>query len=407
MAGEYTVAQITTYIKHIFEQDFALNRVSVKGEVSNCKYHTSGHLYFTLKDSLSSIACVMFAGARKKSDPVLCDGMQAVAKGNVRVFERDGRYQLYVTDIRTEGTGELYRMFEERKRRLEEMGMFAEEYKKPIPRYARTVGIVTAKTGAAIQDIQNIAARRNPYVQLILCPAQVQGAGAAQSIVRAIETLDLLGLDCMIVGRGGGSIEDLWAFNEECVARAIFQCDTPVISAVGHEIDYTIADFAADLRAPTPSAAAELAVYDYRQLAGELEEAKRRLTQAALRRTQEKAACVEQKLLQLRLLHPGAKLARNKEKLEDMMSRLCSCMEQEQRRAQYRVELAAQRLDAASPLKRLSGGYALVTDEADAPVAGISKLPADGRLRIHMKDGIVSAAVTGTVGRRIGGEHDD
>lgn len=401
MAGVYTVAQITAYIAHIFEQDFALNRVSVKGEVSNCKYHTSGHLYFTLKDFYSSIPCVMFAASRKTDDPVICDGMQVVAKGNIRVYERDGRYQLYVAQLQSEGTGELCRMFEERKRRLEEMGMFAPEYKKPIPKYAQTVGIVTAQTGAAIQDIIKIAARRNPHVQLILCPAQVQGIGAAESIVRAIETLDSVGADCMIIGRGGGSIEDLWAFNEESVARAIFQCDTPTISAVGHETDFTIADFVADMRAPTPSAAAELAVFDYSLLAERLEGARQRLFQAARNRLSQQAGRVEQGYLQLRLLHPQEKLSGKRKRLEELSFSLLSCMKKEQERAEHRLELAAQRLEAASPLRRLSGGYALITDEEDRPVEGIGVLPADGRLRIHAKDGIVSAQVTGIKERRI------
>ena len=264
MSNVYTVSQVNNYIKNMFTQDFMLNRIAVQGEVSNCKYHSSGHLYFSLKDGGGAIACVMFAGQRKGLAFSMKNGDRVVVNGSVSVYERDGRYQLYAREIRLEGEGALYEQFLALKRQLEEMGMFAPEYKRPIPSYIRRLGVVTAPTGAAIQDIRNIAGRRNPYVQIILYPALVQGEGAASSIVRGIEALDELGVDVIIVGRGGGSMEDLWAFNEEPVARAIFQCRTPVISAVGHETDVTIADFAADLRAPTPSAAAELAVFDIR-----------------------------------------------------------------------------------------------------------------------------------------------
>ena len=277
MASVYSVSQVTAYIKNMFTQDFALNRISIKGEVSNCKYHTSGHIYFTLKDGGAQIAAVMFSSQRKGLDFELAEGQQVVATGTVDVYERDGRYQLYARRIERDGTGDLYARFEKLKRELAEMGMFDSCYKQPIPRYALRVGVVTAPTGAAIRDIMNISARRNPYVQLVLCPALVQGEQAPASIVRGIRRLDSMGLDVLIVGRGGGSIEDLWAFNEECVARAIFDCQTPVISAVGHETDVTIADYVADLRAPTPSAAAELAVFDYRQFEEQIGHARQRL----------------------------------------------------------------------------------------------------------------------------------
>ena len=266
MANIYSVTQVNSYIKNMFTQDFMLNRIFIKGEVSNCKYHTSGHVYFTIKDNTSQMACVMFAGNRRGMNFQLKEGQNVVIEGNIDIYERDGKYQLYARKITLDGTGILYQQYEALKKKLEEMGMFAAEYKRPIPKYVNKVGIVTAQTGAAIRDIVNIATRRNPYVQLILYPALVQGEGAKDSIVKGIQVLDSMNLDVLIVGRGGGSIEDLWAFNEEIVARAIFECRTPVISAVGHEVDVTIADYVADLRAPTPSAAAELAVYDYRAL---------------------------------------------------------------------------------------------------------------------------------------------
>ena len=266
MASVYSVSQVNSYIKNMFAQDFALSRITVRGEVSNCKYHSSGHIYFTLKDAGGTLAAVMFAGQRRMGLRFqMQEGQQVVVSGAVDVYERDGKYQLYAKKIELDGLGGLFEQFLRLRDELDEMGMFDPGYKQPIPKYAASVGVVTAPTGAAIQDIMNISARRNPFVQLVLYPALVQGAGAAASIAAGIRTLDAMDLDVLIVGRGGGSIEDLWAFNEEVVARAIFDCQTPVISAVGHETDVTIADYVADLRAPTPSAAAELAVFDYRQ----------------------------------------------------------------------------------------------------------------------------------------------
>ena len=262
MKNVYTVRQVNSYIKNMFAQDFMLNRIYVKGEVSNLKYHTSGHIYFSLKDESGTIACVMFAGSRSGLSFHMEEGQQVVVLGAVSVYERDGKYQLYAREIILDGAGLLYERFEALKKELEEMGMFAAEYKQPVPRYARTIGVVTAPTGAAIRDIINVAKRRNPFVQILLYPALVQGDGAVSSIVKGIHMLEEKQVDVMIVGRGGGSIEDLWAFNEEAVARAIFDCRVPVISAVGHETDTTIADFVADLRAPTPSAAAELVMPD-------------------------------------------------------------------------------------------------------------------------------------------------
>ena len=257
MQNVYTVGQINSYIKNMFAQDFLLSAVSVKGEISNCKYHSSGHIYFTLKDGKGTISCVMFAGNRSGLTFRLGEGMQVVVRGTIDVYERDGKYQMYAKSIEQEGTGALYQRFEQLKQELLERGMFAPEYKKPIPKYIKTLGVVTAPTGAAVRDIINIASRRNPYVQILLYPAIVQGEAAAESIIKGIHALEQKGVDVMIVGRGGGSIEDLWAFNEEAVAQAVFDCSVPVISAVGHETDTTIIDYVADLRTPTPSAAAE------------------------------------------------------------------------------------------------------------------------------------------------------
>lgn len=393
MAGVYSVSQVNAYIKNMFAQDFALNRISVKGEVSNCKYHSSGHIYFTLKDRLGAMQAVMFASRRRGLAFQLAEGQQVVVKGSIEVYERDGRYQLYASEITLDGTGDLFRRFEKLRNELEEMGMFAPEYKSPIPRYARTVGIVTANTGAAIRDIMNIAKRRNPYVQLVLCPAQVQGTAAAPSIVRAIETLDAMGPDVMIVGRGGGSIEDLWAFNEEIVARAIFACRTPVISAVGHETDVTIADYVADLRAPTPSAAAELAVFDYHLFEEQCQAAASRLYQALYRKGEQAAGRLEQYRLRLRLFSPERQLNDRRQRLFDLQDRMERLMGQRLEDCRHRLAVAGSRLDGLSPLLRISGGFGFVTDRENRRLETVLAVAPGDEIRIRLRDGQIMAAV--------------
>lgn len=397
MAGVYSVAQINAYIKNMFNQDFLLNRVSVRGEVSNCKDHPSGHLYFTLKDGSGTLAVVMFAGKRRGLRFPLREGQRIVVSGSVSVYEAAGKYQLYADTIQPDGIGDLYAQFEARKQMLEEMGMFAEEYKKPIPAYVRRLGVVTAASGAAVRDILNITARRNPYVQVYLYSAQVQGEGAAASIVKGIETLDELGLDCLIVGRGGGSIEDLWAFNEEEVARAIFNCDTPVISAVGHETDTTIADYVADLRAPTPSAAAELAVFDYRRFVEGLEEKRLRLKRNLRYRIDREKNRLNQASLRLRAFRPQTQIRELRMNLADREERLRMRMEQRLRTERHRTALAAERLEGLSPLKRLQSGYAYTETEKGRRVAGAAGLKPGMRLRIYYQDGQALARVEETM----------
>ena len=393
MAGVYSVSQVNAYIKNMFAQDFALNRISVKGEVSNCKYHTSGHIYFTLKDGLGAMQAVMFASRRKGLTFRLEEGQQVVVKGSIEVYERDGRYQLYASEITLDGTGDLFRRFEKLRNELEEMGMFSPEYKTPIPKYAKTVGIVTASTGAAIRDIINISGRRNPYVQLVLCPALVQGAGAAPSIVRAIQILDALHLDVLIVGRGGGSIEDLWAFNEESVARAIFASRIPIVSAVGHETDVTIADYVADLRAPTPSAAAELAVYDVRLVLEELYGYKDRLARCILAQVDAGREHLDFTEKRLRYLNPENQMVQKRQYLIDIEERLFRNMKNELQKKKQMMSLLAARLDAKSPLKRLAGGYAYVTDEAGRMVDSVKSLQVNDVLMMTFSDGVVKSEV--------------
>ena len=389
----YTVGQVNAYIKNMFTQDFMMNRIYVKGEVSNCKYHTSGHIYFTLKDETGSLHAVLFAGNRKGLAFDMRNGDNVIVLGSISVYERDGKYQLYAREILLDGAGLLYQRFEALKRELEEMGMFAPEYKQPIPQYIKTLGIVTAPTGAAIRDIQNITGRRNPYVQTILYPALVQGDGAAASIVNGIHALERLGVDVMIIGRGGGSMEDLWAFNEEIVARAIFECSVPIISAVGPETDTTIADYVADLRAPTPSAAAELAVYDVRQLQGQLLTIRMELN----RRLDEKLQYCREKMEQfersVKLFSPASRLNDRRQMAADLAEKLEVIMRQRLTASRHELELYAGKLEAMSPARKLSQGYAFVSDKAGRGIQDVDHLQQGDILNIHMMNGRVKAQV--------------
>lgn len=396
MRGVYSVSQVNAYIKNMFTQDFMLNRISIKGEVSNCKYHTSGHIYFSLKDASGTIACVMFAGQRSGLSFRLQDGCQVVVLGSVSVYERDGRYQCYAREIILDGAGLLYERFERLKRELEEMGLFAEEYKQPIPAFARTVGIVTAPTGAAVRDIIQIAARRNPFVRLVLYPALVQGDGAAKSIVHGIEMLDREDVDVIIVGRGGGSIEDLWAFNEESVARAIFECRTPVISAVGHETDTTIADYAADLRAPTPSAAAELAVYEYAAVRRYMDACREKLRGTVLQKVQENRNSAGQLQMRLGYLHPRTKLREQRQLAADLEEQFRRAMSARLEQASHHLAVRTERMKGLSPLERLNRGFSYVERADGKQVRSVRDVRREDELCIRVRDGWISAYVTDT-----------
>lgn len=389
----YSVGQVNAYIKNMFSQDFMLHSICIKGEVSNCKYHSSGHIYFTLKDEKAAIGAVMFAGNRRGLSFRMQEGDKVLVTGSVEVYERDGRYQLYAKEIEKDGAGSLFLKFEALKRELEEMGMFAPEYKKPIPKYIRTLGVVTAPTGAAVWDIRNISGRRNPYVQLILYPAQVQGEGAAESIVRGIYALDALGVDTIIVGRGGGSMEDLWAFNEELVARAIFECETPVISAVGHETDTTIADFVADLRAPTPSAAAELAVCDIFEVFEELEKLRRRFKDAMELRCKREIARYQGLKGFLQAKSPANQLNAKRQYAVTLEERLGHQMKERLSDARHSLGLYANRLDGISPAKKLSQGLAFVTDGGGKRVGSILGIEPGDRVNIRLADGLLETEV--------------
>lgn len=389
----YTVKQVNSYIKNIFTQDFMLNRIYVKGEVSNCKYHTSGHIYFSLKDESGTIACVMFAGQRGGLSFHMREGQQIIVLGSVNVYERTGSYQLYAQEIRLDGEGTLYEKYQMLKQELEEMGMFAPEYKKAIPRYAKRIGVVTAPTGAAVRDIMNISARRNPYVQLLLYPAQVQGEGAKESIVRGIRMLETKNVDVIIVGRGGGSIEDLWAFNDECVARAIFDCQVPVISAVGHETDVTIADYVADLRAPTPSAAAELAVWDYRQLQGYLDECRLRMNRSMTGTIRINRLRLKELDVRLSYLHPRHKLQDQQQRLIELEEELRTLMRDRVKEARHRLAIQIEKLNGLSPVRKLNQGFAYVEEADGGVVKSIRQVEMGDELTVYVTDGLIRTSV--------------
>ena len=393
MKNAYSVGQVNRYVKNMFTQDFFLQKIYVKGEVSNCKYHTSGHIYFSLKDETGTLSCVMFAGHRRGLAFSMKDGDKVIVGGSVDVYERDGRYQLYAKEITLEGAGALYERYLALKQELEEMGMFAREYKQPIPKFIRRLGVVTAPTGAAVQDIRNISYRRNPYLQIILYPALVQGAGAAESIVKGIRMLDGLNVDVIIVGRGGGSIEDLWAFNEEIVARAIFECRTPVISAVGHETDFTIADFVADLRAPTPSAAAELAVDDYRSVVESVSVYRQRMYRAMSTRLDFYRSRLANFSTKFGYLSPEYRLREQRQRLADAESSLQNVMEGKLTENRHRLSLYVERFTGLSPLRKLNQGFSYVADQEKRTLTSVKQVKNGDTIYISVTDGTIEAKV--------------
>lgn len=393
MRNVYTVAQVNAYIKNMFNQDFFLRQITVKGEVSNCKYHSSGHIYFTLKDGAGAIACVMFKGNRQGLKFQMQDGQLIAVTGTIDVYERDGKYQLYAQSIDLDGEGKLYERFEQLKKRLAESGMFAPEYKQPIPKYIHTLGVVTAPTGAAVRDIINVSTRRNPYIQIVLYPAIVQGDQAVASIVKGIEVLSEKAVDVIIVGRGGGSIEDLWAFNEEEVAEAIFNCPIPIISAVGHETDTTIADYVADMRAPTPSAAAELAVFEYNRLMQDIADYEMTLTSFMNRRIRfdrDKVAGLQRNI---NALSPMSKVRDRRMRAVSYEDAIKNAMDKKLWAARHRLEIGIERMKGLSPLDKLNSGFSYVEDAEGKNVRSIEQIKPGDDLTIQMSDGSASARV--------------
>ena len=391
MPSIYTVGQVNTYIKQMFSQDFMLANICIKGEISNVTYHSSGHIYFTLKDKTGVISAIMFKGNRNNLKFTLEEGQKVIVLGSVNVFERDGKYQLYAKSITLEGAGLLYQRFEQLKNELSEMGLFDKMYKKPIPKYSLKIGICTAKTGAAIQDIINITKRRNPYVQLYLYSSLVQGAEAAIDIVNGIRYLESLSLDVIIVGRGGGSIEDLWAFNEEIVAKAIFDCNTPIISAVGHETDTTIADYVADLRAPTPSAAAEIAVFDYNEYLLNITRYKQLLLSQMVNKISNTRNNLKYIQTKLNLYNPINQLNTKKQYSDELYTRLNDAFNSLFTNRKHMLAIYAEKLNGLSPLNKISKGFAYFTNDKGEAINSVKQVNVGDDVMLTVKDGQIKA----------------
>ncbi len=394
MKRVYSVSQINAYIRRMFTSDYALNHIYIKGEVSNCKYHSSGHIYFSIKDAKSTLSCVMFANARRQGLKFRMEnGQTVVVGGNINVFERDGSYQLYASEIILDGVGVLYEEYERLKMKLYEEGLFDHEKKKAIPKNPKKVGIVTAKTGAAIQDIVSIAKRRNPFVQLILYPAKVQGEGAGLSVARGIQVLDGMELDTIIIGRGGGSIEDLWGFNEEVVARAIYEAKTPIISGTGHETDNTIADYAADLRAATPSAACELAIPDVREIMAAIEGYRYQIQKWMDVQIASYQHRVEQYRIRINLLSPKNQLKQQQMQLIQLQNGLEAAIQKKTERYAHKLELYIQKLHGLSPSAKLTGGYGYIIGQDGSPLRSVEQAQMGEKLSVYLSDGKIQAQI--------------
>ncbi|MBP5623540.1 MAG: exodeoxyribonuclease VII large subunit [Lachnospiraceae bacterium] len=391
----YTVGQVNRYIAGMFADDLLLKRISVKGEVGTCTYTSQGHVYFSLKDNDSQISAVIWrsrtiAGLKFKLET----GMKVVVTGNVEVYERDGRYQIIATEIVKEGLGDIYERFEILKKKLEELGMFDKDAKRPIPRYVKTLGVVTAPTGAAVRDIINISKRRNPGIQIVLYPSLVQGKEAAANIIEGINALENYGVDVIIVGRGGGSMEDLWCFNDEALAHTIFNCAVPVISAVGHETDFTIADFVSDLRAPTPSAAAELAVTDIYSELRRLEDYGKRLENTIYYRINRYREKIKTYVNQIRVHSPEYRINAQRNRLALINERMNSLMSMRISDRKAKVSLYAKTLHALSPLNKLGGGYVYATAGGKG-LKSVKDVKTGDDVKLNLKDGTLDAKITG------------
>lgn len=389
-----TVSQINGYLKQLLDEDVQLKSIFIRGEISNFTNHLkTGHYYFTLKDQKASIKGIMFKWNTQHLRFMPQNGMNVIIFGSVQLFERDGICQIYCADMQPDGVGALYMAFEQLKEKLGAAGLFDEEHKRPLPPMPQRIGVVTAKTGAAIHDILNILSRRYPIGEVVLIPALVQGENAPDSICDAIGKAEKLGLDLLIVGRGGGSLEDLWAFNDERVAYAIYNCTIPVISAVGHEVDYTIADFVADLRAPTPSAAAELAAPDVQNILQAVAVMKQELYDAIEEVLRDKADELEALKSDLRANSPETAVERSKERLISLKNRLTAAAEQNAEIKSIAFSGLAGKLEALSPLKVLTRGYS-ITFSGEKAVTSVNEAAVGDEIHTRVTDGTIVSTVT-------------
>lgn len=379
-----SVSRVNNYIKRLLDSKPVLNNIWVKGEISNCKRHSSGHIYLTLKDESSVLKAVMFRGPASTLDFEPVDGTTVIAHGRISVYEAGGSYQLYIEDMALDGIGDLYREFEKLKAKLQEEGLFDNKFKKPLPKFPKRIGVATAPTGAAVRDIINVITRRYPMAEILIYPTLVQGNGAKESIVSAIEYFDSTkAVDTIIVGRGGGSIEDLWAFNEECVARAIFACQTPIISAVGHETDFTIADFVADFRAPTPSAAAEVSVPSIDELYRLINIYKSRMKNSVITRNE----TFRRTLNRLIPRNPQDKINQLSQKLDMRIQTLEQVYRLNINYRKRALSEHASKLDALSPLKTLNRGYSIAVNDDGKVLKKKSDFTKEMQFKLKLQDG--------------------
>lgn len=388
MPSVLSVKQLNLYVRSLIEGDSRLSYVSVSGEISNFKNHySSGHLYFSLKDNDALIKCIMFKSNAARLKAALCDGMAVICRGRVSLYEKDGQYQFYVESIVPAGDGELAEKFRLIKEKLEKEGIFDAVFKKPIPKFPKTVAVVTSDSGAALQDILNIITRRFPLCNVILCPVLVQGSDAPADIIDSLNRLyKLKKADVIIVGRGGGSAEDLWAFNDEALARTIFASPIPVISAVGHETDFTICDFAADLRAPTPSAAAELAVPDISELSVHLVNIKRRLINSLSSYLNSAQSRLNKAMQSVYLINPNRIFEDRILRVDSALLKLKNALITQINAAENNFNVAVAKLESISPLKVLSRGYAVVSDGNKA-IKTVNSLESGQNIKVSFKDG--------------------
>ena len=386
-----TVTELNKYIKDKFEKDEYLTELLIKGEISNFKNHYTGHMYFTLKDEKSLIKCVMFKTYAQKLNFMPKDGMKVIVLGGVSVFERDGVYQIYVKAMQEDGLGDLYTKYQQLKEKLEKQGLFDTEHKKKIPMMPKIIGVLSSQTGSVIRDIINVSTRRNPNVYIRLLPVPVQGEGAAEKIAYGIDYMNKNKLaDVLILARGGGSLEDLWPFNEEIVANSIYNSEIPIISAVGHETDFTIADFVADLRAPTPSAAAELAVPDIYEINKKLNSYIDRLRMSLIKKVQFMRLRYEKCMSSSVFKEPTRRINDNYIKIDMYIKQLESVIKQKYKNEKTRYVELVSKLDALSPLKTLSRGYSLVEKDRKI-VKSVKQLNEGDEIEIRFTDGKVNA----------------
>lgn len=392
MSKVVAVGELTRYLANLISGDRALRNLAVKGEISNFKQYASGHCYFNLKDAQGIIPCVVFRSSASRLRFRPEDGMAVIAAGSVNVYVDGGRYQLYVNDMLPDGVGDLAMAFEQLKARLSQEGLFDQEHKKPLPIYPATIGIVTSSSGAVLRDIYRVSKRRFPGIRLVLKPVQVQGTGAAEQIAQAVDFFNAnYPVDVLIVGRGGGSLEDLWAFNEEVVVRAIYNSAIPVISAVGHETDFTLADFVADERAATPSQAAEMAVRDGQEIAAQLLSLQTRLRNSAVQQLDIRRKGIVHLLTRPVMENPHLMLEQRMERLDNLAARLGQSGSQQLKQQVQHLTHLMDKLELMNPMNTLRRGYGMVRSKDNRVIATIQEVQAGDRIQVELQDGIIHA----------------